>query len=491
MVLTNENKLKIPLLLKMILKSKRQVIKSICYCLFIIFCCLFFSSCNKDSFISSPDATLITSADSLKFDTVFTSVGSVTQSFKINNPNNQKLLFSSIKLAGGNASSFKININGIAAPEVTGVELAANDSLYVFVTVKIDPNLSGLPFIVKDSIEISYNGNNRFVQLEAYGQNANFLRSVVIKEDREWKNNLPYVILGSLQVDTNITLTIDPGCRIYSHANAPILVDGTLLINGTKAEPVTFTGDRLDEDYKDFPASWPGIYFREYSKDNLLIYTNIKNAYRGVVSEYLAINSLPKVTMQQCIIDNAYDAGLLFVNSSFNINNSLISNCGSNINIILGGSYRLTNCTVASYSSFNPHKNPVLSANNFAEINGATVTTGMNAVFENCIFWGEETNLVPDEVLIKKQGTDPFQVFFNHCLYKATNDITNSVLIESIKNIDPLFDSIDVSKRVFDFHINNSTAPGIDKGVVTNYLKDLDNNTRNNGLPDLGCYEKQ
>jgi len=292
-------------------------------------------------------------------------------------------------------------------------------------------------------------------------------------------------------VDTNITLTIDPGCRIYSHANAPILVDGTLLINGTKAEPVTFTGDRLDEDYKDFPASWPGIYFREYSKDNLLIYTNIKNAYRGVVSEYLAINSLPKVTMQQCIIDNAYDAGLLFVNSSFNINNSLISNCGSNINIILGGSYRLTNCTVASYSSFNPHKNPVLSANNFAEINGATVTTGINAVFENCIFWGEETNLVPDEVLIKKQGTDPFQVFFNHCLYKATNDITNSVLIESIKNIDPLFDSIDVSKRVFDFHINNSTAPGIDKGVVTNYLKDLDNNTRNNGLPDLGCYEKQ
>ena len=92
----------------------------------------------------------------------------------------------------------------------------------------------------------------------------------------------------------------------------------------------------------------------------------IKNAYRGIVSEYLNDNGQAKVTMQQCIIDNAYDAGLLFVNSSFDINNSLIANCGSNISIILGGDYKLTNCTVASYSTYVNHKNPVLSANNFA-----------------------------------------------------------------------------------------------------------------------------
>ena len=470
---------------------KQQVIKSICYCIFIVACCFLFSSCNKDSFISSPDATLNTSTDSLKFDTVFTSIGSVTQSFKINNTNNQKLLFNSIKLAGGDASSFKININGVPASQVSNVELAANDSLYVFVTVRIDPNLSGLPFIVKDSIKINYNGNNRFVQLEAYGQNANFLRNGVIRENRTWSNNLPYVILGSLQVDTGTTLTIDPGCRIYSHANAPILVDGTLIINGTKAQQVTFAGDRLDEDYKDLPASWPGIYFREFSKNNLLNFAVIKNAYRGVVSEYLADNGRPKVTMQQCIIDNAYDAGLLFVNSSFDINNSLISNCGSNISIILGGDYKLINCTVASYSTYVNHKNPVLSANNFAMISGSNISTALKAVFENCIFWGEEGNLVENEVVIDKQGTDPFNVVFNHCLYKATIDPANSVLTDSKKNMDPMFDSIDVSKRLFNFHISNIDAPGLDKGIVNSYLKDLDDKERNNGLPDLGCYEKQ
>jgi len=475
----------------MLLISKQQVIKLIYYFVFIVTCCFLFSSCNKDSFISSADAAISTSTDIVKFDTVFTSIGSVTQSFRINNTNDQKLLFNSIKLAGGDASSFKININGLPASQVSNVELAANDSLYVFVTVRIDPNLSGLPFIVKDSIEINYNGNKRFVQLEAYGQNANFLRNGVIVEDRTWNNNLPYVILGSLQVDTNVTLTIDPGCKIYSHANAPILVDGTLIVNGTKAQQVTFTGDRLDEDYKDLPASWPGIYFREFSKDNSLNFTVIKNAYRGVVSEYLAGNGGPKVTMQQCIVDNAYDAGLLFVNSSFDINNSLITNCGSNISIILGGNYRLTNCTVASYSAYVPHKNPVLSANNFALINGSPVSTGINAVFENCIFWGEEGNVVEDEVIIDKQGTDPFKVFFNNCLYKATNDPANSVITASIRNIDPMFDSVDVSKRLFDFHISNTSGPGINRGVINNFLKDLDDKNRNIGMPDIGCYEQQ
>ena len=56
--------------------------------------CLLIYSCKKDSFITSSDARLSTSVDSLKYDTVFTSIGSITKSFKINNLNNQKLLLS-------------------------------------------------------------------------------------------------------------------------------------------------------------------------------------------------------------------------------------------------------------------------------------------------------------------------------------------------------------------------------------------------------------
>ena len=460
------------------------------YLLPVIFC-LFFSSCKKDSFITSGDARISTSVDSLKYDTVFTSIGSITQTFKISNLNNQKLLLSKIKLMGGTASAFKININGVPSAEINDVEIAAEDSIYVFVTVNVNPSAANLPFIVRDSVQIMFNGNTRFVQLEAFGQNANFLRNRVIKGNITWSNNLPYVILGSLQIDKDATLTIEAGCKIYSHADAPIIVDGSLIVEGTQQQNVVFSGDRLDEDYRDLPASWPGIYFRGSSHSNVLTYAVVKNAYQAVVAEQPSLNNDPKIILHQCIIDNAYDAGILCVNSSVQADNSLVSNCGKNIYIEYGGDYTFTNCTVAAYSSFITHKTPVLTANNFALQNGSPLTADLNASFRNCIFWGDD-GLVDNEISIAKEGTNNFNVVFDKCLYKAKDDPANSSLKDPLKNQDPLFDSIDISKHYYDFHITkNDQAPGINAGTITGFSKDLDNNPRNNGLPDLGCYEKQ
>ncbi len=478
--------------MKMVFISKQKKRTAISSSLLLIIFSLLFFSCKKDSFITNADAKLGISTDSLKYDTVFTSTGSVTQSFKINNNNNQKLLLSSVKLMGGAGSEFKINVNGIPAQEVNDIEVAANDSMYVFVTVTINPSLADLPFLVKDSIRINYNGNTNFVQLEAYGQNAHFLRNTIIKESKTWTNDLPYVILGGVRVDTNVVLTIDLGCKIYSHADAPFIVDGSFIINGTKDQLVIFTGDRLDETYRDFPASWPGIYFRGSSRNNLLNFTTIKNAYRAIVTRNPSDNANPKVQLHQCMVDNAYDAGILCVNSSLFADNSLISNCGSNINIILGGIYNFTNCTVASYSTFINHKQPVLSVNNFAmRDDGSTVTADLTALFTNCIFRGED-GVVTDEVQISKQGGDTFSVLLDHCLYKTATGPANTDTIASVKNKDPMFDSINVHKFFFDFHTTNVNAPGIDKGTDNPFLlQDLDGNNRKVGKTDIGCYEKQ
>lgn len=224
---------------------------------------LLICSCKKESFITSTDARLLLSADTIKFDTVFTTVGSVTQSFKIFNGNDQKLLLSKVKLMGAATSAYRININGVAAFEQDNIEIASNDSIYVFVTVSINPNAATLPFIISDSILVNYNGNDRFVQLQAYGQNAHFLSSSLISTNTVWPNDLPYVILGGIRIDTNINLTISQGCKIYLHANAPFIVDGTLMVNGVKGNEVQFASDRLDEPYKNFPGGWQGIYFRE------------------------------------------------------------------------------------------------------------------------------------------------------------------------------------------------------------------------------------
>lgn len=461
------------------------------YFLLPVTCFLFFLSCKKDSFITSTEARLVIPVDTLKYDTVFTTTGSITKSFKIINENNQKLRLSKVKLMGGATSAYKMNVDGSATTEVNNLDIDANDSIYVFVSVTINPNASNLPFIISDSILISYNGNNRYVQLQAYGQNANFLSNRVITGNVVWTNNLPYVILGSIRIDTTASLTIHAGCRIYSHADAPFIVDGTLIVNGTKNDNVVFTGDRLDDIYKDLPASWPGIYFRGNSKNNVLLFAVIKNAYQAVVTEKPSINVNPKLILHQCIVDNAYDVGIFCVNSSLQADNSLISNCGNNVVLSYGGIYNFTHCTVASYSSqYLTHKNPVLNVNNFSTQTGTLLTADLNAVFRNNIFWGD-AGIVTDEVVVNKQGANPFVVLFEKNIYRVINDPTNSTLTGNLKNDDPLFDSIDVVKRIFNFRITNTAAPGVNTGVVTGFPKDLDDKNRNVGLPDMGCYERQ
>ena len=446
-------------------------------------------SCKKESFITSPQAKIATSADTLKFDTVFTSVGSVTQSFKIFNNNNQKLRLSQVKLSGGSSSAFKINVDGTSASEVDKIEINANDSVYVFVQVNINPSAGNLPFLIQDSILISYNGNQKFVQLQAYGQDAIFLNSIELTGNATWNKTLPYVILGGILIDSTATLTIQQGTRIYLHANAPFLVDGTLIVNGTKQDSVVFSGDRLDPDYKDLPAGWPGIFFSSSSKDNYLRHAIIKNAYQGIVAEDKSVNANPKITLSQCIIDNIYDVGVLGVNSNIYADNCLISNCGSNILLELGGDYRFVNCTVASYNNFFiTHKSAVLEVSNAAMQGGVVYTSTLNAFFQNCIFWGDGGN-VDDEVVVAREGTDMFSVNFDHVLYKAKNDIPNgSFDASSIKNIDPVFDTIDISHNHYDFHLKDN-SPAIDAGTVTTFSLDLDDKTRD-ANPDIGCYEK-
>jgi hypothetical protein len=451
-----------------------------------VFSC-FFISCKKDSFITSIDARLSTSVDSLKFDTVFTTTGSITKSFKIFNNNEQKLLLSKIKLGGGSTSAFKMNVNGTATTELNNIEVAANDSIYVFVTVTVNQTTANLPFIISDSILIDFNGRNAKVNLEAFGQNANFIRNGLVISNVNFTNTLPYVILGGLQVANTGTLTINAGTKIYCHADAPLIIDGTLICNGTKLLPIVFAGDRLDEPYNGFPASWPGIYFRATSKDNVLQFTNVKNAYQALVVDAPATNTNPKLVLKQCIIDNAYDAGLLFTNTKVNVENCLVSNCGRAIDASYGGDYSFIHCTIASYSNnYVLHKKPSVF---LTDANENNQTKTMNTLLQNCIVYGD-AGFVQNEIQTTKVGSN-FVVNIDHCLYRAVADPINAIINVSIKNIDPSFDSVDNSRRLYDFRITkNTTAAGINKGVVTSLLKDLDDKNRNVGLPDIGAYEK-
>lgn len=449
---------------------------------------IIFFSCRKDSFITSADARVNISADTLKYDTVFVTAGSTYRTFKIINENNQKLLLSSIKLMGGPSSVFKMNVDGNAGTQFNNLEIGANDSVYVFVQVNVNPNAANLPFVLRDSVEVEYNGNKKLVQLEAWGQNAHFFRDKVINADEIWNNDLPYVILGSLFVNTNQTLTINKGCRIYVHADAPIVVNGTLLVNGLKdtVDRVYFQGDRLDEPYKDFPASWPGIFFQASSKDNVLTYAVIKNAFQAIGITDPSPNANPKLILNECVINNAYDAGIISINSSIRARNCLITNCGKNLYLAKGGDYQFTHCTIATYaSSFIEHKDPVLTITNFAN----NVSENLTVVFRNCIFWGEN-GLVDNEVVVLKNGNTTFNVNFDYNLWKVQTVPANITSNQLINNQAPQFDSINTSRNYYDFRLKTG-SPAINKGVNAGVITDLDGKPRPVGLPDLGCFEKQ
>jgi len=451
--------------------------------LFFLFTFFAFTiSCKKTSFVTSPDALLFTSTDTLHFDTIFTGTGSITQSFKIFNLNDEKLLINNIQLAGGYNSSFKINVDGSPGINFPNIEIAPNDSIYVFVAANINHNAINIPFLVQDSLQINYNGNVQWVHLDAYGQNAHFLRNASVTKDTSWNNDIPVVILGPLTVDQDKTLSIAKGVHVYCHSDAKIIVNGSLHIYGESSARVVFTGDRLDDSYKDLPGSWQGIVFSETSESNAINYTDFKNARDAITVN--GLSNITKLNLNGCIINNSSGLGIQANHSSINAINCLIYNCANNVQIIAGGNYNFTNCTVAGYSTnFVSHSNPVLSINN---ADSSNQTFPLNANFINSIFYGEE-GIVIDEIVVQQTGNTSFTLNFENDLYKGNTPVGN--FFNCIQNTDPLFVDIDGGKNEFDFHLRQD-SPCTNTGKKVAVAMDLDGNSRD-ATPDIGCYEVQ
>src|SRR5277367_5589732 len=94
-----------------------RMFKNLLFCILAVFTLI---SCQKQSNLNG-SVLLFLSADTLSFDTVFTTTGSVTQQVKVINNNNHSVGISSISLAGGSGSPFIINIDGTPGPTATNL----------------------------------------------------------------------------------------------------------------------------------------------------------------------------------------------------------------------------------------------------------------------------------------------------------------------------------------------------------------------------------
>jgi hypothetical protein len=127
-----------------------------------------------------------------------------------------------------------------------------------------------------------------------------------------------------------------------------------------------------------------------------------------------------------------------------------------------------------------------MTLTNFVKANNQLFTSPLTATLTNCIIWGD-FGFVDNELIVQKEGTDPANITLDHVLYRAKTDPGHTTFTNVIRNMDPVFDSIDVSKRYYNFRLKNN-SPAINSGKTTSLLTDLDGNPRI-GLPDLGCYE--
>ncbi|MCK5823305.1 MAG: hypothetical protein KAG95_04830 [Bacteroidales bacterium] len=463
-----------------------------------IFIIILLFSCNKEKIITSPDAKLNFSTDTVTFDTVFTTIGSTTKQFKIYNFNNSKISISSIRLANGDDSNFRLNLNGISDNYFTDIEIPSNDSLFVFVEVNVDPNGENSPMIIKDSLVFITNGNTQDVNLIAFGQDVHLINGQIIPlnaNDTVWTNDKPYLIYNSMLVDSLKTLTIEAGAQLYFHKNSNLLVKGTLIVNGTLDKPVIFQGDRLEELYKNIPGQWGAIALIPGSKGNKINYAIIKNGVLGIqVGEYDKIS--PDLTITNTKIQNMTFGGIYAFNSTINASNNIIANCGYYaVSLLVGGSYDFNHCTIAnyygSYSSYSSRTEPSLVISNNITVGEVSWVSNLNANFGNCIIYGNNTN----EIGIGEDTASivTFNYKFDHCLIKVDEDFDTSDkshFVNIIKNKRPEFLSTKTDSLNFQL---NSNSPAIDSGnvnIAKKFLYDYNHQSRlNDDGPDLGAYE--
>ncbi|MCX6248212.1 MAG: hypothetical protein NTW10_10785 [Bacteroidetes bacterium] len=452
----------------------------------IVFTLIAVSSCKKkDKIDSNPSLRLTFSADTVFFDTVFTTVGSVTRRLIVHNYNSGKVLISSISLAGGSNSVFSLNIDGLASPWASDVEIPGNDSLYIFVNVTVNPNNQNIPMVVTDSILFTLNGNLQKVQLLAWGQDAYFYRYKKISGDITWDSIKPHVIYGYLRVDTGASLTISAGTKLYFHKSAYLAVShlSTIRVQGNLDHPVRFLGDRLDPFYRDLPGQWDGIYLEKGSHDNEINYGIIKNANFGISVDSAVNPLLPMLTVDNTIIGNMTGNDIYAYATTIASTNCVLGDCGSSaLALDFGGSYDFRQLTIGNYWSSSVRLDSALYLSNYSyDKTGKKIFNPLTkAYFGNIILYGA----MEDELSLRRDASAAFNFRFENCLLKTHKNTSDpAYYLACLVNKDPGF--VDVA--TYDYSIDSISA-AIGKGKDLGILFDIKGKIRGS-TPDLGAYQ--
>ncbi len=456
----------------------------ITFACFAVSCLFYLISCTPANEIlnTSSPLRLSFSRDTVLFDTVFTAKPTFTRRLVVYNRNKNALIINEMNIAGGQNSPYSITVFGETKTTFRNIRILGNDSLLVLLNASINPKQQDLPFIVRDSILFSINGNSQEVKIIGWGQDAHYLRNQRIRQNTVWSGKKPYIISGILQVDSLRNLTIEQGVTVYMDINAAILVKGSLTINGTVLDKVNFRGVRLDRRYEQVAGQWDAIYFDAGSRNNKINYAHIRNGNVGLrIGAPPDNDTIPELIVENTIIENMRFRGLISFSSDVYMANTLINNCTQNVVACLaGGDYTFLHCTFANTETrFFTDEPTVYMANFYRLPDESVLKSPLSLTMINCIVWGDRAI----DFQLNSAADVPAKWLVRNSLLKTTDNQFNNN--DNILNQRPRFKSAFRSNFQLD-----SLSPAIDKGIPVGITTDLEGVVRD-AKPDLGAYERK
>ena len=498
-------------------------------------------SCDRPrNFIE--EGTLDFSADTLKFDSIFTTLQAPTGRLIVYNNTSENINISKTWLASGTNSEFEMIADGLEGDKMSfdDMPLAKGDSMLVLITFK---SLEKDAY-VEEYINFEIGGEMQRVLirakvLDAYlwkttgrDDEGNLVLTQAITRDTTFATDKFTVIDGPLFVTNGATLTLLPGTKLAftpfkldpATGGNPLgpstfefrlfsmiyVDDGSLQVQGTAGNPVQMQGVRFDTttlaDYNELPGQWRGIQFSKNSSNNSLEHLIMKNGLLGIRVDSVSYDTEPRLVMKHVEIRNmaAFGLQILGFNGSAPddlgtapqvvAENCQIYNCKERTVSISGGGWQeFYNCNFASYPFNYSRRNPSFSIANYLTLDGQVIQEeyALKTRVVNSIVYGSED----EELLVENFDfyNREHDVLFDHSLVRTSTDPDREYdyepyFREVIQNQDPLFHD----SRMFDYRPEEN-SPVIDAGMdlSSRYMVDFrDDPSFSRQLPfDIGAFE--
>jgi len=441
-----------------------------------------FVSCKTESILEGQIGLLKFSEEKIEFDTIFTKTRSITRQIKVYNPTSNEINIPKLYVVNGSESEFALNVNGIAGNSHNNLSILPNDSIFIFVQANLQENFKDTSIIHLDSICFEYTNTREYIPLIAWGQD-------IIKHEGARINSTtftagkPHVIIDSLIVNEGETLTIEAGAKLYLNFNSNLIVEGTLIIEGTIDNNVTIASTRLEEAYLQHAGLWGSIIFRNGSKNNSIIYTEIKNGLNAIVIN--KAESPIDLEIHNTKIHDFSVAGIQATNAKINCSNSVFYKTYSSSISLQGGEHIFNHITLFNDGTFEGRKHK--ASVYISDINSIdSSATPINSIqFSNSILIGKLTNEITinaddnsnikiSNCLIKDKLTTQEKPFFiDETMYDKTKN-----LFKNYFNSDFSLDTLSQVKNIGKLEFGQITPT------------DIQGNSRTeDNKPDIGAYE--